>query len=192
MRRIAIAFMTALMLMFTAGAQAVAGGPDNVVWSKTTGTQAVDEGSSLKVGSYAGDDLTSANVARAESSDCTDCRTVAVAIQAVFATRNPSTVEPTNAAIALNQNCTRCTTFAFAYQYVVTTNHDFGLSGRARQQIAEIRHEAYDVAHSDLAPADMDAELGSLTAEFKSDIDADLQRQGERHHGQVRRDDENG
>ena len=94
MRRTLIALTTALFLMLATGAQAAGGGPDNVVWSKTTGASAVDEGSSLKVGSYSGDDLTSANVARAESTDCSDCRTAAVAIQAVFATGNPSTVEP--------------------------------------------------------------------------------------------------
>ena len=90
----------------------------------------------------------------------------------------------------MNQNCTRCTTFAFAYQYVVTTRDDFHLSGDARRQIAGIRHQAYDVAHSDLAPADMDARLNALATEFKSDIDGDLANQNERHHGQVKRDDE--
>jgi hypothetical protein len=177
--------------LLTAGAQATtAGGPDNVVWSKTTGTNAVDQGSSVAVGSYAGDDLTSANVARAESTDCTDCRTTAVAVQAVFATGHPSKVEPTNAAIALNQNCLRCATFAFAYQYVVTTDGPFRLSRRARRQVAGLRQEIYDVAHSDLPPDQMDAKLGVLATEFKSDIDADLARANEKHHGHVEKDEQ--
>jgi hypothetical protein len=197
MRR-AVATLTAALALTTggfmaAGAQAADdGGPNNVVWSKTTGTAAVDEGSSVAVGSYDGDDLKSTNVARSESTDCTNCRTVAVALQAVFATGHPTTVEPTNAAIALNQNCDTCTTYAFAYQYVITTDGPVRLSGRARAQIRKIRSEADDVAHSDLAPADMDSQLNGLADEFKSDIDADLQRQDEHGHGHVHRDDEIG
>jgi hypothetical protein len=179
--------------LLTAGAQATtSGGPDNVVWSKTTGTNAVDQGASTVVGYYAGDDLTSTNVARSESTDCTDCRTTAVAVQAVFTTNNPSTVEPTNAAIALNQNCLRCTTFAFAYQYVVNTDGPFHLSHRARRQISGVRQQIYDVAHSDLPPDQMDAQLGGLAAEFKSDIDDDLARAHERHHGHVETDEHQG
>ena len=117
---------------------------------------------------------------------------VAVAVQAVFATGHPSTVEPTNAAIALNQNCQSCTTYAFAYQYVVTTDGPVKLTGRARKQIAHVRTEIDDVAHSDLAPPDMDSRLNALAAEFKADIDADLKRQGEHRHGEVERDDEVG
>lgn len=194
-RRTAATLTAALALatggFLAAGAQAADdGGPNNVVWSKTTGANAVDQGSSVVVGSYAGDDLKSTNVARSESTDCTDCRTTAVAVQAVFATGNPSTVEPTNAAIALNQNCVRCTTYAFAYQYVVTTDGPVHLSRRARKQIWRLRGEIDDVAHSDLAPEAMDTRLNSLAAEFKADIDDDLARAGEHAHGHVREDDD--
>jgi hypothetical protein len=197
MRRTAATLTAALAVatggFMAAGAQAADdGGPNNVVWSTTTGTAAVDEGSSVAVGSYPGDDLKSANVARSDSTDCTNCRTVAVAVQAVFATGNPSTVEPTNAAIAINQNCDTCTTYAYAYQYVLTTDGPVKLTGRARRQIWRLRSEIDDVAHSELAPPDMDSRLNELTAEFKADIDADLKRQDERGHGQVKRDDEVG
>jgi hypothetical protein len=197
MRRTAATLTAALALatggFLSAGAQAADdGGPNNVVWSQTTGTNATDEGSSVVTGSYAGDDLKSANVARSDSTDCTDCRTVAVAVQAVFATAHPSTVEPTNAAIAINQSCVRCTTYAYAYQYVVTTDGPVHLSRHARHQIARIRAKVDDVAHSNLAPADMDARLNSLTSDFKDDIDADLQRANDDAHGRVHRDEEQG
>ncbi|MEA2451010.1 MAG: putative peptide zinc metalloprotease protein [Thermoleophilaceae bacterium] len=192
-RRTLSALTAALALasagLLTAGAQAAeSGGPDNVVWSKTTGAGAVDKQSALKVGRFAGDDLESANVARAESTDCTDCRTAAVAVQAVFATGHPSTVAPKNVALAINQNCTRCTTYAYAYQYVVTTDGPVHLGPRARQRIAEIRGEVADVAQSDLEPAQMDARLNELTAEFKARIDTSLQRAGEDPGGDVERD----
>jgi hypothetical protein len=197
MRRTAATFTAALALatggFLSAGAQAADdGGPNNVVWSQTTGSNATDEGSSVVTGSYEGDDLKSANVARAESTDCTDCRTTAVAVQAVFATAHPSTVEPTNAAIAINQSCVRCTTYAYAFQYVVTTDGPVHLSRRARHKIAHIRAKVDDVAHSNLAPEEMDARLNELTSDFKADIDTDLERANEDPHGHVHEDQDEG
>jgi hypothetical protein len=190
MRRAAATFTAAVALatggFLSAGAQAAdTGGPDNVVWAKTTGTSDTQTLSGVQVGSYPGDDLKSTNVARAESTDCTDCRTVAVAVQAVFATGHPSTVEPTNAAIALNQNCTRCTTYAFAYQYVVTTDGPVTLERPARHRIARLRHEIAAVADSNLAPPDMDTRLNELAGEFKTAIDDGLQAAGDNGHGHV-------
>jgi hypothetical protein len=182
----AIKLITAIALATVAvaggGAQAdpAAGtGPDNVVWLTTTGTNDRAQDSSTQVGFYDGDDLRSANVARSDSHDCTDCRTVTVAVQAVVATGHPHTVAPTNAAIAINERCERCTTYAYAYQYVVTANDDVEVSRRARGKVARIRNEIDDVAHSELAPADLDARLNDLTAQFKATIDAELKRQGE-------------
>jgi hypothetical protein len=193
-RKRAATLTTALVLasggLLTAGAQATSTGPDNVVWASTTGANATDQRSALKLGSYSGDDLRSANVARADSKDCTDCRTVAVAVQAVFATGKPTTVAPQNVALAVNENCARCTTYAYAYQYVVTTDGPVRLGRRARRQIASIRHEIDDVAESEMAPAEMDARLNELTAQFKARIDADLERKGEDHDGEVEEDDD--
>src|SRR5881409_2749272 len=111
LKRLAATFAATIALISTGGltvtaASADGGGPNNVVHVVTTGTNDVQERASTKIGSYGGDDLQSANVARAESHDCTDCRNVAVAVQAVFATGQPSTVEPANAAVATNENCT--------------------------------------------------------------------------------------
>jgi hypothetical protein len=149
------------------------------VWAKTTGTNATDLLSGVQVGSFHGDNLQSANVARADSTDCTDCRTVAVAIQAVLVKGSPHTATPTNAALAINQNCLRCTTYAFAYQYVVTTETRARLSRRARRQVASVREDVATVAHSDLSPEALDARLMTLSADFRAAIDADLRRQDE-------------
>jgi hypothetical protein len=199
MRRTTLKLLTALVLA-TAGlvptatqADESAGtGPDNVVWVKTTGAGARDQQSNLQVGLYDGKDLRSANVARADSTDCTDCRTVAVAVQAVFATGKPTTVAPTNAAIAQNQNCQRCTTYAYAYQYVVTTDKPLRMTRSAKKKLDALRREIDQVAQSDLAPADMDARLNSLTSEFKSDIDDYLRSVDERPGGRVKEDEQRG
>jgi hypothetical protein len=177
----------------TAGAEATdGGGPNNVVMAQTTGGNDVQERSGLQVGSYGGDDLKSANIARADSHDCTDCRTVAVALQAVFATGHPSTVEPANVALATNEQCLRCTTYAYAYQYVLTTDGPVHLSRGAAHKIAEIRHEVSDVAHSDAAPPDLDAQLNTLAGEFKSTIDDDLARAGTHERGEVHKHESEG
>jgi hypothetical protein len=125
-------------------------------------------------------------VASAYSHDCTDCRTVAVAVQAVFVTGSPSTSEPKNVAVALNESCLRCTTFAYAYQYVVPTDGPVHLDSETRADIRRLRGEIADVARSDLAPPDMDARLHDLSAEFKTEIDTGLKRDGEHGHGRVR------
>jgi hypothetical protein len=163
----------------SAGADDVGTGPDQVIWAKTTGTAATDLLSGVQVGSYKGDDLESANVARADSTDCTDCRTVSVAVQAVLVKGSPHTASPTNAAIAVNENCLRCTTYAFAYQYVVATEDRVVLTRRGRRRVAAIREDIYQAAHSDLAPDDLNLRLRDLAHDFRVAIDNDLARQDE-------------
>jgi hypothetical protein len=179
-----LAALTAALALATggflaAGAEATDSGtgPDQVVWAKTTGTSATDLLSGVQVGRYKGDNLQSANVARADSTDCTDCRTVAVAVQAVLVKGGPSTAEPKNVAIAINQNCLNCTTYAFAYQYVVATEGRTLLTDRGRERIATLREQIDTAAHSDLSPDDLNARLRELAADFRSAIDTDLARQ---------------
>jgi hypothetical protein len=190
-------FTAALVLattgLFAAGADATSPetGPDQVVWAKTTGTNASDLLSGVQLGSFHGDALRSANVARADSTDCTDCRTVAVAIQGVVVKGSPHTATPTNAALAINQNCLRCTTYAYAYQYIVTTETRARLSRRARRQVAALREEVATVARSDLSPEALDARLTALSADFRAAIDTDLRRQDEDvEDREVERDDD--
>lgn len=184
-RRYVTTLTTALALatggFMAAGAEATdpGTGPDHVIWAKTTGANATDLLSGVQVGSYRGDNLQSTNVARADSTDCTDCRTVAVAVQAVLLKHNPATAEPKNVAIALNERCERCTTYAYAYQYVVTTEHRAVLTRRARRKVAALRWEIDEVSRSDLSPDDLNTRLRELTAEFRAVIDADLARQDE-------------
>ncbi|MEA2442149.1 MAG: putative peptide zinc metalloprotease protein [Thermoleophilaceae bacterium] len=187
MRRKLVILTATFALALGAGAQAEEStGPNNVVSSETTGANATDVHSKVKRGSYGGDNLQSENVASAYSHDCTDCRTVAVAVQAVFVTGSPSTSEPKNVAVALNERCLRCTTFAYAYQYVVQTDGPAHLDRETRLDIRRLRREIRQVAESDLAPPDMDARLQDLTDEFKAEIDTGLNRADEPHHGRVR------
>jgi hypothetical protein len=166
---------------FAADAQAddAGTGPDQVIWAKTTGLNARDLLSGVQVGSYKGDNLQSANIARSDSTDCTDCRTVAVAVQAVLVKGSPHTASPTNAAIAINENCVGCTTYAFAYQYIVSTKDRVVLTDPGRDRIAAIREDIAAAAKSELAPDDLNTRLRELSADFRAAIDADLARQDE-------------
>ncbi len=175
----ALAITMGALFAPSAGAEDQGTGPDQVIWAKTTGAGATDLLSGVQVGSYSGDNLQSANIARADSTDCTDCRTVAVAVQAVLVKGSPHTASPTNAAIAINENCLRCTTYAFAYQYVVATDSRVVLTRRGRRAIATIRERIDTAAHSDLAPDDLNLRLRELAHDFRVAIDADLARQDE-------------
>jgi hypothetical protein len=190
---LAMVLATAALATTSAQADEAAGtGPDNVVWATTTGANATDERANLQLGWYDGDNLQSANVARADSHDCTDCRTVAVAVQTVFVTGNPTTSSPQNVALAINQNCLRCTTYAYAWQYVVTTDRPIHVRRDDRRRLAELRQEIDDVAHSGLAPDELDARLNALTAELRSGVDDALRHTGERPGGRIERDEETG
>lgn len=175
----ALALATGGLFAPVAGADDAGTGPDQVIWAKTTGIGSSDLLSGTQVGSYKGEELRSANVARADSTDCTDCRTVAVAVQAVLVKGSPQIATPTNAALAINENCLGCTTYAFAYQYIVSTKERVQLTSRGRERVQLLREQIDAAAHSDLAPDDLNLRLRELAADFRAAIDADLARQDE-------------
>ena len=165
------------------------GAPNNVVTVATTTDSPADEESALQVASYGGALLDSTNLAWADAHDCTGCRSIAVAVQAVFATGHPHVVSPQNLALATNENCTNCTSFAFAYQYVVTTDGPVHLSPQGRRDIRELRHQFADLAESQLGLPELDARLHELADQFKADIDGQLLHKdddGRHPHGEVK------
>jgi putative peptide zinc metalloprotease protein len=73
---------------------------------------------SIKFRKLKGDDIGPVNIAFAQAS-CTDCQTIAVAVQVIIYKRGASNVHPQNVALAANVQCTRCVTVAQAIQYVI-------------------------------------------------------------------------
>jgi hypothetical protein len=177
-RRITLLLALTIAVLGLGALPAVAGGPNHVVQATTSGEGKVDVRSGLQAAPTGTDDLTSANVAQAHSRDCTGCRTIAVALQAVLVTGNPSNASPENVAIALNERCTSCTTYAFAFQYVVSTGGPAHLSPAGERAVADLRREAAAIAHSDAPLADIDARLQNLGARLKSTVDAEIVRTG--------------
>lgn len=148
-----------------------AGGANNIVLAQATAGHSSSTNAGMQVASVGALTVTSDNVARATSENCTGCRAAAAALQAVFVTRNASTVTPGNFAVAANSNCTGCDSFAFAYQYVLSTPGTVHLSPAAQQQIAQLRQRVRATVASGLPDGELDSHLQTLGDEFKAIID---------------------
>lgn len=130
---------------------------------------------SFKVSKTKDDPSDPANAAAAVSS-CENCRTIAIAIQAVIVLEDPSIISPTNLAIAINQNCTLCETYADARQHVITTDGPANFSKENRDRIKAIRDQLkqikQDEKDGDLTFDQLKARVDALSAEL-ADVLAD-------------------
>lgn len=97
-------------------------------------------------------------------SSCTDCQTVAVAIEIVLVESNASTVEPTNVALAINVDCTLCVTVADAYQFVYSTGGAVHFDSEGNKILADIRNELEKLKHQNLTLAELQARLDDIKA----------------------------
>jgi hypothetical protein len=190
-RRLIAVLTISVALVAFAALPALAGGPDNVVTATATatadGAPTTVERSGLQVAESGGDEVTSQNIAQAISQDCTGCKAVAVALQAVIVTGEPRTVAPVNFGGAVNSNCTSCASFAFAYQYVVSADSaDFTPS--SRRAIAQLRRQAADLATSGLPFPELDARLQQVAADLKQTVDAAIERSGSQPHDRRERE----
>ena len=142
-----------------------------LVYNNTDGLKR--SGSGVAVSLTGANSVGSENLAYARSS-CGDCRTVAVAMQAVLITRDANVIVPKNAAVAVNVDCQSCQTAAFAYQYVLTTGGAVHLSAAGREEVSAIHAEARELAASQLEFPALEEQLDALAARFKSVIDEEL------------------
>lgn len=136
-----------------------------------------------------GDNANNQNAAAATSS-CSDCRTVAVAAQAVIIQRtDASNISPKNYAIALNRSCMRCETFAAAYQYVFTTDGLVRFSAGAEQKLAGLQGQIRAVAgDEDLSFPDMEAKIDALVESMWSLVRSELEAVGVQGVGRAAKD----
>lgn len=121
--------------------------------------------------------LDNTNLASAFAS-CTDCRTVAVAIQVVVAEGPVTTFTPGNAAVALNDACLRCQTFAYARQEVLSPGTPVQISDEAAAAIGDLQDQIQAVAGSDEGFAQMSADLDNLTEQVVSVVQGEIDRAG--------------
>jgi putative peptide zinc metalloprotease protein len=126
----------------------------------------------------AGDVVDNTNAAVAYAS-CESCRTIALSIQIVLVTGNPSTVTPQNIAIAINENCTSCETLASAYQWVLGTDEEnVRFSPEGRHAINEIRKELRELGKSDLPVDELQARVHQLMIRLGEVLRTELESVG--------------
>jgi putative peptide zinc metalloprotease protein len=122
-------------------------------------------------------------------SSCTDCRSVAVAVQVVLIMSNPAVVTPQNFAIAVNELCTRCTTVALAYQYVITTDGVVRFSAEGNARMASLEREISSLAGSaELDPPTLEARVDPLVKQIWGLVDEELVKVGRPAEKQEKKD----
>lgn len=120
-----------------------------------------------------GNVVDSQNAAVAFSS-CSDCQTVAISIEVVLASGNPTTVAPVNEAIAINENCTSCDTLAAAYQFVYALDTKLKLTAEGHQQLADIHQQLEQLRNSGLSIEQINTQVGTLMGQLTNVLNHQL------------------
>jgi putative peptide zinc metalloprotease protein len=121
-----------------------------------------------------GDTIDSGNAAVAYAS-CTDCQTVAIAIQVVLISGyDSSTVSPENLAIAINESCSLCDTLASAYQFVLTAEGNLHFTADGNRRLAALRQALRDLGRGDLPVEQIQAKLDTLMDELAAILSTEL------------------
>jgi len=99
---------------------------------------------------------------------CTDCKTVAAAIQVVLVSGEVDSATPENVAIAINYQCTECETMAAAFQFVYGDGQELQFTDKGKTQLHALKKRFHDLKQRD------DLTLQQLAIEI-ADIAADVQ-----------------
>ena len=113
--------LLALSLALQPMPAAAVGGPSNVVIAINRVDNNLVVRSNVQVQREPGVIAAPLNSATAFAS-CTDCQTIAVALQLNYGGTDAHLITPQNAASAINSSCTRCVTVAIAYQVFYTVD----------------------------------------------------------------------
>jgi putative peptide zinc metalloprotease protein len=170
--------VTSLALVASAQLGTTTASPDPSASSSTSGGNGDDnvavavgrDGKSvwairLKVVTTSADVVDAGNAAVAAAS-CSDCQTVAIAIEGVLVTGDAEVVEPVNVALALNEGCDSCQTLAEAYQTVIGTGGKVRITGAGRQTIADLRRQLEQLRNSGLSLEQIAAQVDRIAAAF--------------------------
>jgi putative peptide zinc metalloprotease protein len=168
MKRLALlvlgSMVAATSLWVAAPASAQSSGNDNTAVANNTKDNSYVFKFAFKVTQAAGDTVDAGNAAAAVSS-CSYCETVAVAVQVVLVSGDPSTFTPTNVAIAYNQDCYECTTLADAFQFVFGTGSEpMQLTKEGKDELKAIKQQFKDLQKNggSLSPDELQARIDDL------------------------------
>jgi len=167
---LALALTTAVPV---SAARAQGGGGDNTAVAVNTKDGSDVFRLAFHVDRVASDTVDSTNAAVAFAS-CSECQTVAIAIQVVLIMSDATEVTPENLAIAVNQECSECDTLASAYQLVLSTGGPVRLTSEGRRRIAEIRRQLHDLRRGNLSGAEIQARVKTLTTELRDVVTTQL------------------
>lgn len=145
------------------------GGGNNIVSADNSGDGRFRARGNADLDRIRGDNVSPANVAQAHA-HCTDCQTIAAAVQIVIYRRGAATVAPVNRAVAVNEDCTRCVTIARAIQYVIPVDNLNDVPSEVNELVRRVNREAdYFERIKDLDktdPREAQQRLNQLEADF--------------------------
>jgi hypothetical protein len=113
------------------------------------------------------------NVAVAVS-QCSDCRSVAIAVQIDLVSPVPAELNASNTAVAANVDCEVCDTLAAAFQYVIATPDPVRLTRTGRREIHQIERALNRLGRSDDDPATTSVRIQALAAELSQVLSTQL------------------
>lgn len=115
--------------------------------------------------------------------NCTDCRTVAAAIQIVLVSE-PGDLTPQNEALAINYQCTECETMAVAYQFVFAGGGELTLTKEGKAALHDLKKRFLALQkRDDLSLQQIADEIGVIAAEVAEVLDTELVAKEDRKEG---------
>lgn len=163
-----------LVQVVGSAAPAVAQSQDNtaVAVNKKDGTSVFKLAFSVKT--VTGEvDATNTAVAYAS---CSDCRTVAAAIQVVLVSGDVTSASVENEALAVNYQCSECETLAVAYQFVYGDGQELEFTKEGKRRLRDLKKQFYDLKmRDDLTLDELAVEIGRIAAEVAVVVDTEVQ-----------------
>ncbi len=140
-------------------------GPKNVVIVQNRTDNAVKIAGRVQLGREPGPGMGAVNIASAFSS-CTDCTTLAVALQVNLFNRNAHVLTPQNAATAVNGRCTRCVTEAYAFQYNIGVDDPTAVPPRVNQLVAQMKQELAQAGAGHTSLSEAVSEINTVIGQY--------------------------
>lgn len=122
----------------------------------------------IQLNKIPGSTATPSNLAYAYSS-CTDCQTIAVALQINLISKQARTIAPQNVALAINERCTRCVTVARAIQYNIQVDNPNQEPEEVRDLIKEMNKTLQEISSDkSLTLPQAESRINAVIAQFQN------------------------
>jgi putative peptide zinc metalloprotease protein len=173
---IAIAVSSVLWAAPAAMADDLPGGDDNAAVAVNTEDGASVFRLAFSVRMVANGVVDQTNSAYALAS-CTDCQTVALALQVVLVWGDANVVVPENTAVAYNDQCVECLTYASATQIVLGFDGPVRFTDEGRRRLAAMYQALRDLEDQagDLSLAQLNAAIQAAKTELVAILEEELE-----------------